>query len=120
MERVVFGRMELWTDLAGKFFLRVHERFLRGVRQRVVAVCDARLLGKRFASRGLALDLKAHRAFYEGERVGAGELCEALRDEVNVNFVGEECIAAAARVLPISLRDAIRVGGVPHVQYYKF
>ena len=102
--------------MAGKFFLRVNERFLRGVRQRVVAVCDAGLLGKSFASRGLVLDLKAHHAFYEGERVGVEALCEALRGEVSVNLVGEECIAAASKVIPVSLRDAIRVGGVPHVQ----
>lgn len=99
--------------------LKIHRRDWKGLTRIVVAACDAELLGRSFGSNGRILDLKTHRRFYDGDNVTEKELVEALKDAGNVNLVGERTIKAAGRVLGVSLKDAMRIGGVPHVQVYE-
>ena len=104
-------------------YAKVHESVFRGTERRVIAACDAELLGKVFGEKsgdGALLDLKKYRGFYEGRRVTPEELAFLLKDAQNVNLVGKKTIAAAGKALPLSLKDAKLIGGVPHVQYYKF
>ena len=101
-------------------WVKVHERNFKGQTRIVIAACDARLLGKVLEGKsGVRLDLKVHRAFYEGEKVDAEGLEEILKDAINVNLVGEETIRAASKVLPVKLAYAKTIEGVPHLQFYR-
>lgn len=87
---------------------------------RIIAACDAGLLGKVYPGReGVALDLKKFRHFYEGEKVTAEGLGKLLEGAANVNLVGKNSIDAASKVLPLSIRNARTIGGVPHLQFYR-
>jgi len=99
--------------------LKLHERSLKGITRRVVAACDEDALGKVHKSGQIVLDLKTYRDFYEGEKVSEKELQEKLQGADNVNLVGKKTITAASVVLPLSLKDARRIGGVPHIQFYR-
>ncbi len=101
-------------------YAKVHKQAVRGVTRAVVAACDARLLGKVLGGGdGAVLDLKKYRGFYEGRKVTKEELHSLLKDAKNVNLVGEKVIKAASEVLPVSLKDAKKIGGAPHVQFYR-
>ncbi len=100
-------------------YAKLHEKDYKGFKRRVVAVCDAKLLGKVFESNGHVLDLKAYRSFYEGERVTVTRLGEMLEGIENVNLIGEKSIEAASKHIKVSLEKARIIGGVPHLQYYK-
>ena len=99
---------------------KVHERNFKGQTRLVYAACDARLLGKVLkGTKGSQLDLKTHRAFYEGQKVTAEELSLILKGAGNVNLVGDETIEAASTVLPVKKAHAKKFGGVPHLQFYR-
>lgn len=100
-----------------KILLKVHPS-LRGSAP-VVAICDNELLGKKFESRGLILDLETCRRFYDGEPVAGDEVAIALQESVNVNAVGERSVAIACKALGISTDGAKKIGGVPHLQIYR-
>lgn len=101
-------------------YAKRHEKEYKGLVRTVIAVCDADLLGKvHEGSRGTVLDLKTYRDFYAGEKVTVAQLGELLDGEGNVNLVGKKSIAAASKFIPVSLKDARVIGGVPHLQYYR-
>lgn len=102
-----------------KMFLKIHERSLKGITRTVVAACDEDVLGKVHKSGEVVLDLKTYRDFYEGEKVSEKQLQNVLQGAINVNLVGKKTIQAASVVLPLSLKDARKIGGIPHIQFYR-
>ncbi|MFH1199826.1 MAG: DUF424 family protein [Candidatus Micrarchaeota archaeon] len=104
-------------------YAKVHQRTImesgRPVTRKIVAVCDAALLGKVFRQGELVLDLQKYRSFYAGEKVTQGRLALLLADAPNVNLVGPKAIAAAALAMKINPARAKTIGGVPHLQVYR-
>jgi len=103
-------------------FAKVHERRgAAGSISRVVALCDADLMGKVFRKGGVELDLKKYARFYQGERIGTEEAAELVRGADSVNAVGEKSVGAARRALGKTgaVGGAKRVAGVPHLQIYR-
>ncbi|MFA4946098.1 MAG: DUF424 family protein [Candidatus Micrarchaeia archaeon] len=99
-------------------FAKVHKcAGAGGEVRRIVAVCDASLLGKRFEAKGRVLDLKAHRAFYEGERASVARVAELLDGCENANLVGEKAVACGEKVYGKSPRYEIQ--GVPLLVVFK-
>jgi len=99
-------------------FAKVHERPRPdGSVARVVAICDAGLLGRVLREGDVVVDLSAYRSFYEGERVTAAEVKALLDEESNVNAVGEKAVAALGKFADASC--VRRVQGVPMVQVYR-
>ncbi|MFH1107561.1 MAG: DUF424 family protein [Candidatus Micrarchaeota archaeon] len=103
-------------------YAKVHERTImesgRPVVRRIVAACDADLLGRVFSEAGMILDLKKYRSFYEGDKVTAGELAVLLEGAKNVNLVGRKTIAAASDCMKITPAGLKKIRGVPHLQIY--
>lgn len=99
---------------------KVHDkRYPDGSTRTVIAACDAQLLGKVLQGEGeTILDLKTYKAFY-GEKVSEERLLEMLEDAENLNLVGEKVIGVASKVLPVDASKAKKIGGVPHLQFYK-
>lgn len=101
---------------------KVHERRGPGGRvSRVLALCDAGLLGKIFKKGSVELDLKKYSRFYDGKKVGPEEAAELVRCADSVNAVGEESVAAVGTALGKigSCAGAKSVAGVPHLQVYR-
>lgn len=84
-------------------------------RERLLAACDAELVGQRFAERGLRLDV--HPEFYDG--FGGDELAleSQLRRCTVANLVGERTVSAAIRLGFVEEGHVLRIGGVPHAQW---
>lgn len=90
----------------------------RQVEKRVVAICDADLLGKVFEQGDLVLDLQKYRSFYDGEKVSEEGVAKMLEGAMSYNLVGKKSIAAATKVLKIDIKGVKKIKGVPHLQVY--
>lgn len=99
---------------------KLHEKKdLVGNTRRIVGVCDADLLGKELKSGKLSLNLRNYRAFYEGKKVSPQELSLMLKRVYCINIVGRESIELVSSIIDLDASKAVKIGGVPHLQYYK-
>jgi hypothetical protein len=93
--------------------IRIHESS-----RKVVAVCDANLLGKKFVEGMLQLDIKD--TFYGGKQMNHAQavklMWQEIVDDATFNIVGEESIKAAieAEIIADSEDSIIRIQGIPH------
>lgn len=97
---------------------KLHRRLVEGREVEVLALCDRELLGRVFRQRGRVLDLKAYRAFYDGEKVSEGKAIELLKQAKNANVVGEQAVEIARKALNVKAGVVKRIAGVPHLQIY--
>ena len=99
---------------------KLHEKKdLVGNTRRIVAVCDADLLGKELKSGKLTLNLRNYRSFYEGKKVSPQELSLMLKRVYCINIVGAESIELVSSIIDLDSSKVVKIGGVPHLQYYK-
>ena len=103
-------------------YAKLHERTImesgRPAVRRILAACDAELLGRVFREGDAVLDLQKYRSFYEGGKVTQGELAVLLKESVNINLVGKKTIAVAGKCMKLSPAGVKKIGGVPHLQIY--
>jgi hypothetical protein len=95
--------------------MKIHER--EGAR--IVALCDAGLLGKVLRSGELMLDLEKHADFYNGGNVGEKEAVAALASASSANLVGKKSVEAGKKAKIITGKEVVMIGGVPHCQAYR-
>jgi len=107
-------------------YAKKHSRtFADGSARRVLALCDAALLGKSFEEGKVVLDLKVNASFYKGEKVGEKEAEKMLKNALedsrsSLNVVGEKSVACLRKVLPsLDEKSVKKVAGVPHAQVYR-
>ncbi|MBL7051985.1 MAG: DUF424 family protein [Nanoarchaeota archaeon] len=84
--------------------------------EQVVAIADANLIGKIFEENDIVLDITER--FYKGEEKNREEIVKILKEESNINMVGEEIIKIALEEGFIKKEEVIKVLGVPHAQIY--
>ncbi|MFQ5474289.1 MAG: DUF424 domain-containing protein [Candidatus Nanoarchaeia archaeon] len=80
----------------------------------LLAVCDDDILGKKFETDRLQLDLTA--SFYQGEEMSEDELRELLKKAYIVNIAGEKSIAFFLKEGFVEKANIIRIQDVPHAQ----
>lgn len=83
--------------------------------QRLVAACDADLLGTTHSEGKFRLDVAP--GFYDGLRVEEGDLGAYLRSATVANLVGPRTVATAIRLGLVDPANILRVAGVPHAQF---
>jgi len=83
--------------------------------QRLVAACDAELLGTSHREGKYKLDVPP--GFYDGLRVGEADLGAYLRSATVANLVGPRTVQAAVALGLVDPANVLRVGGVPHAQF---
>ena len=83
--------------------------------QRLVAACDAELLGTSHREGKYKLDVAP--GFYDGLRVGEADLGAYLRSATVANLVGPRTVQAAVALGLVDPANVLRVGGVPHAQF---
>lgn len=82
--------------------------------RKIVAICDNRLIGKKFEEKNLQLDLSS--SFYKGEEKSKEEIIKLLKDSYIVNIVGKECMGLAIKLGIIGKKNVIKIKNVPHAQ----
>ena len=81
---------------------------------RIVAVCDNELVGKRFEEGKLQLDLTSN--FYKGEEKKDEEIIKLVNVPCVLNIVGERSINFFLKLGKIDKNKILRIKDVPHAQ----
>ncbi|MCU0642396.1 MAG: DUF424 family protein [archaeon] len=91
-------------------FVKIHHSY-----RTVVAICDSKILGKKFEEGNRQLDVKE--SFYKGQEVSKPELLKLIKRQViedaTFNIVGEESVAIALETGIIKKEGIHKVNGVP-------
>ncbi|MHC1585575.1 MAG: DUF424 domain-containing protein [Candidatus Syntropharchaeia archaeon] len=82
--------------------------------ERMIAVCDRELIGKKYREGDLVLDITED--FYKGEIVGEEEVVKELEKATIANLVGEKAVGCAVKHGFIDKKNVLFIGGVPHAQ----
>lgn len=93
------------------------KRYNQG-RERLVAVCDDDVLGRRLQEGKLHLNVTPE--FYDGFPGEEADLEMHLRTCTIANLVGERCVELAIRLGFVARENVIRIQGVPHAQWALF
>ncbi len=81
---------------------------------RLVAMCDAILLGKKFEEGNKQLDLSGN--FYKGEAKEEKDTIILLRASYALNIVGEKAILLCDQLGIIDKKRVITIAGIPHAE----
>lgn len=92
------------------FRMRIH----RQGRERLVAVCDATLVGREFREGNMRLQI--HEAFYGTDGADALEVLRELAGCTIANLVGVDVITLAIRHGFVHPDNVLDIDGVPHAQ----
>lgn len=82
--------------------------------QRLLAACDAELVGTKHQDGKLRLDVAA--SFYDGLRVDEQTLSVYLRSCTVANLVGKRAVDVAIGLGLVDPANVLVIGGVPHAQ----
>jgi hypothetical protein len=96
-------------------YMKVHETS----KGKIVAACDKELLGTVLDDGNAYLDLKTHRAFYEGDLIGEKELEQKLAEFGSANLVGKGTVAIALKLKLAEQKSVIYINKTPHIQIYR-
>ncbi|MBU0461357.1 MAG: DUF424 family protein, partial [Nanoarchaeota archaeon] len=80
----------------------------------LLAVCDTEILGKKFETDRLQLDLTSN--FYKGEEKTEKELEQMIKTAYMLNLVGKKSVGFAIERDLVSADRIITIQGVPHAQ----
>jgi len=83
-------------------------------RERLVAACDADIVGKTFRSDGRVLEVSE--SFYHGDDVDEDALVNWLRLATVANLSGKLVVGIAVKNGFIDKDCVLEIGGVPHAQ----
>jgi len=83
----------------------------------VLAVCDERLVGKKFEDDGILLDV--NEGFYKGQKEPEEKIVQLMGSAHIINIVGKDSVALAINAGIISKENIITVKGIPHAQCIK-
>jgi hypothetical protein len=91
--------------------IKIHEAY-----RKIVAICDAELLGKRFEQGNRQLEVK--KEFFGGEKKTENQAIEIIEmlvaEDAMFNLVGSKAINAGIKLGIISKEGIIKIQGIPH------
>ncbi len=82
--------------------------------QKILALCDQELLGKKFEEGNKQLDLTTD--FYQGEEATEQEIKELIKDVYIINLVGEQSLKLMEKLKLAEEEHVIRIQNIPHAQ----
>lgn len=92
-------------------FVKIHNAY-----RRIVAVCDAELIGKKLEQGNMQLELSEE--FYKGEKRTEEEVIEIMKIESSedsiFNLAGKKSVQAGLKSGIIGSPGIIQIEGVPH------
>ena len=87
--------------------------------EKLVAICDEKLLDAKLIDRNLGIVFHVNREFYGGELVPVSYAMMRAKEATILNLVGDDTVSAAIREGLVHPAAVIRIGGVPHAQAVK-
>lgn len=91
-------------------FIKIHKSY-----RYVVAICDSKLIGKKFYKDKFQLDVKE--SFFKGEKISKKEIINIMKDlsteDATFNIIGEESVECAIEAGIISKKGVNKIDGVP-------
>ena len=91
--------------------VKIHESY-----RKVIAICDAELLGKKFEQGNMQLLVEEQ--FFGGEKMHEKKVVElmkdAMKDDATFNLVGRRTIATALKAGIIEKEGILKIKDVPH------
>ena len=96
-------------------YLKIHE----STAGRIIAVCDADILGKKFQEGEAMLDLEKFKGFYAGKKCNEKEVADTMKHFTSANVVGKKAVAIFIENGYASKEDIKSINGVPYIQVYK-
>ncbi|MBI5148929.1 DUF424 family protein [Candidatus Pacearchaeota archaeon] len=91
--------------------VKIHESY-----RKVIAICDAELLGKKFEDEEKQIEILE--PFYGGEKMHENAVIElmkdAMKDDATFNLVGKKTISAALKAGIIEKEGIIKISDIPH------
>lgn len=93
------------------FYCKIHKS--RG--KMLLAVCDFRLLGKKFEEGKLALNVS--RDFYAGQEIGS-EVIDIFPKADIINITGSKIVSLVLKNKWISKEGIIKIRRIPHAQIF--
>ena len=97
---------------------KVYVKTMTRGRDRLVAVCDAEILGETLE--GGRVPFKVSEGFYKGILGEVDEAIAAMRHATICNLVGKAIVEAAIECNMVHERAVIYFGDIPHAQIVKF
>jgi len=83
-------------------------------RRLILTVCDKEIIGKKFETPDLKLDLSSD--FYKGEEKTEKEIIKLFPAAYMINLVGKTSVELGIKVGVISKHDIIKIKNIPYVQ----
>ena len=90
-------------------------------KEKIVGVCESKLIGKIITDGEMTLDLKNYAGFY-GKKTSEQKIKEALKSATVINLIGEKAILLAKSIELLGedeLQKANNIGGIKHLQIIK-
>lgn len=97
-------------DLVMKIYLKVHETDC----ERILAACDADLLGKKFSEKDLQIEVKE--SFYGGTLTDLEKLEEEITKATIVNLTGKNVVEFAVKKNFVEEQNILKISKVKHAQ----
>ncbi|MCK4589234.1 MAG: DUF424 family protein [Nanoarchaeota archaeon] len=82
--------------------------------QKILALCDQELLGKKFEEGNKQLDLTTD--FYQGEEATEQEIKKLIKGVYIINLVGEQSLKLMKKLNLAEEKHIIRIQNIPHAQ----
>jgi len=80
----------------------------------ILTVCDKEIIGKRFETPNLKLDLGSD--FYKGKEKTEKEIVKLFEQAYMINLVGQESVNLGLKSNIISKKNIIKIKDIPYVQ----
>jgi hypothetical protein len=80
----------------------------------ILSVCDNSILGKKFETPKLKLDLSSD--FYNGKEKTEEEIKKLIGNAYMINLVGNNSVGLGLKIGVISKNDVIKIKNIPYVQ----
>jgi len=93
-----------------EMYLKRHEQGA----ERLIAVCDCEILGKRFAEGQLRIVVSPD--FFGGEVASCAEVEKALASATMANFVGSKAVLHAISLGYVEKDNVLSIDGIPYAQ----
>ncbi|MFH1328991.1 MAG: DUF424 family protein [Candidatus Bathyarchaeota archaeon] len=85
----------------------------------LVAICDEKLLGKKFEDKKIDLVFEVRESFYKGEKTSIADSVKFLNSATIVNLIGPDIVQAAIKAGYVNPSAVISLAGIPHAQIFK-
>ncbi len=98
----------------GDFYVKVHYVEVGGLIEKIVAICDKELIGKKYEEGDLQLYVNPR--FYGGEEMSEEEILDAIENATIINLVGEKSVSLGLKLGIVLEENIIRIANIPHAQ----